>query len=72
VHLTALLQHVSVLIRGLARVGAENDLILLDQVRQREKGFLGLSADPRHISLVRRVLSWIDPARKDITGRARA
>ena len=72
VHLTALLQHVSVLIRGLARVGAENDLILLDQVRQREKGFLGLSADPRHISLVRRVLSWIEPARKEITARTRA
>ena len=71
VHLTALLQHVSVLIRGLARVGAENDLILLDQVRQREKGFLGLSADPRHTGLVRRVLSWIEPARKDIMGRTR-
>jgi hypothetical protein len=72
VHLTALLQHVSVLIRGLARVGAENDLILLDQVRQREKGFLGLSTDPRHTGLVRRVLSWIEPARNDIMGRTRA
>jgi hypothetical protein len=72
VHLTALLQHISVLIRGLARVGAENDLILLDQVRQREKGFLGLSADARHTGLVRRVLSWIEPARKDIMGRTRA
>ena len=72
VHLTALLQHVSVLIRGLARVGAENDLILLDQVRQREKGFLGLSADPRHTGLVRRVLSWIEPTRKEITARTRA
>jgi len=71
VHLTALLQHVSVLIRGLARVGAENDLILLDQVRQREKGFLGLSTDPRHTGLVRRVLSWIEPARKEITSRTR-
>jgi hypothetical protein len=70
-HLPVLLQHLSVLIRGLARVGAENDLILLDQVRQREKGFLGLNADPRHAGLVRRVFSWIEPARGEITARTR-
>jgi hypothetical protein len=70
-HLPALVQHISVLIRGLARVGAENDLILLDQVGQREKDFMRLSADPRHAGLVRRVFSWIEPARKEITGRTR-
>jgi hypothetical protein len=70
-HLPTLLQHLSVLIRGLARVGAENDLILLDQLRQRERGFLGLGADPRHAGLVRRVFSWIEPSRKEITGRTR-
>jgi hypothetical protein len=32
----------------------------------------GLSADARHTGLVRRVLSWIEPARKDIMGRTRA
>jgi hypothetical protein len=70
-HLPALLQHVSVLIRGMARVGAENDLILLDQVRQREKNFFGLNPDPRHTGLVRRAFSWVEPVRKEITARTR-
>jgi hypothetical protein len=68
-HLPALLQHVSILIRGIARVGAESDLILLDQLRQREKDFNRLSADPRHAALVRRIFSLIEPTQKEIKGR---
>jgi len=68
-HLYALVQHLSVLIRGIGRTGTEIDLILLDQIRQREKEFLKMSADPRHVSLVRRVFSWVDPAKKEIEYR---
>ena len=68
-HLYALVQHLSVLIRGIGRTGTEIDLILLDQIRQREKEFLKMSADPRHVSLVRRVFSWVDPAKKEIEFR---
>lgn len=68
-HLYALVQHLSVLIRGIGRTGTEIDLILLDQVRQREKEFLKMSADPRHISLVRRVFSWVEPTKKEIEFR---
>jgi hypothetical protein len=68
-HLYTLLQYLSVLIRGIGRVGSEIDLILLDQVKQREKDYLKMSADPRHASLVRRVFSWMEPAKKEIESR---
>lgn len=68
-HLPALLQHVSVLVRGMARVGTEADLIVLDQLRQREKEFLRLAPDPRHAGLVRRVFSLVEPARSEIAAR---
>jgi hypothetical protein len=65
-HLYALIQHLSVLIRAIGRTGAEVDLIRLDQIKQREKEFERMSADPRHALLVRRAFSWIDPARQEI------
>jgi hypothetical protein len=65
-HLYALIQHLSALIRGIGRTGTEIDLILLDQIRQREKEFLKMSTDPRHISLVGRVFGWVEPAKKEI------
>jgi hypothetical protein len=68
-HLYALVQHLSVLIRGIGRTGTEIDLILLDQVKQREREFLKMSADPRHASLVRRVFNWVEPAKKEIEFR---
>lgn len=71
-NLTPLLQHLAVLIRGVARVGGENDLLLLDQVKQRERSFSGLSADPRHAGLVRRVMGWVEPAKKEISARLKS
>jgi hypothetical protein len=68
-HLYTLLQYLSVLVRGIGRVGSEVDLILLDQVQQREKEYLKMSSDPRHASLVRRVFNWMEPAKKDIESR---
>jgi hypothetical protein len=71
-NLTPMLQHLAVLIRGIARVGGENDLLLLDQVKQRERLFSGLSPDPRHAGLVRRVMGWVEPGKKEITRRLKA
>ncbi|MGE5256051.1 MAG: hypothetical protein ACM3KE_05235 [Hyphomicrobiales bacterium] len=68
-HLYALLQYLSVLVRGIGRVGSEIDLILLDQIKQCEKEYLKMSSDPRHASLVRRVFSWTEPAKKEIESR---
>jgi hypothetical protein len=68
-HFYALLQHLSVLIRGIGRVGTEIDLILIDQIRQREKEFSKMASDPRQAALVRRVFNYADPAKKEIEFR---
>lgn len=60
----ALLQHLSVLIRGIGRVGTEVDLILIDRVRSHEEAFLKMAADTRQAAMVRRVFNWADPGSK--------
>ena len=70
-HLYGLLQHLSVLVRGIGRIGSEIDLVLLDQVKHRENEFLKMSADPRYTALVRRVFGWVEPAKSEIAVRSR-
>ena len=43
--------------------------MLLDQVKQRENEFLKMSTDPRYTALVRRVFSWVEPAKSEIAIR---
>ena len=69
-NLYGLLKHLSVLVRGIGRIGSETDLVLLDQVKHRENEFLKMSADPRYTSLVRRVFSWVEPAKSEIAIRS--
>jgi len=67
--MTALLQHLGILIRGIGRVGHESDFVLLDDIQKRQQGFLNLSEEPRHMALVRRTLGTIDAAKHDISSR---
>jgi hypothetical protein len=68
-HTKALLQHLSVLIRGYARVGKSEDSALLKSVSERQDGFLALGEGPQHAALVRRVLGWLEAARNEIGRR---
>jgi hypothetical protein len=68
-HMTGLLQHLGILIRGIGRVGHESDFTLLDDIKKRQKGFLNLSEDPRHQALVKRILDAIDSAKHEISAR---
>jgi hypothetical protein len=43
--------------------------VLLDQIKHRENEFLKMSTDPRYTSLVRRVFSWVEPAKSEIALR---
>jgi hypothetical protein len=70
-HLYGLLQHLSVLIRGIGRIGSDIDLVLLDQVKHRENEFLKMNADPRYTALVRRTFGWVEPAKSEIAVRSR-
>jgi hypothetical protein len=69
-NMTALLQHLAVLIRGFGRLGTQKDLELLNEVRNNEDGFLALGNDARHEAMVRRILGWIDGAKDSITTRS--
>jgi hypothetical protein len=70
-HLYGLLQHLSVIVRGIGRIGSEIDLVLLDQVKHRENEFLKMNADPRYTALVRRTFGWVEPAKSEIAVRSR-
>jgi hypothetical protein len=65
----SLLQHLAVLIRGLGRVGGQTDLVLLDEIKKREPGFINLKPEPRHSALVQRTLGWIDAVKNEIKTR---
>ncbi len=67
--LAALLQHLSILIRGIGRVGSEADFALLDDILGRQQRFMNLSEEPRHMALVRRTLGAIDAAKHEISTR---
>jgi hypothetical protein len=65
----SLLQHLAVLIRGLGRVGGQADLVLLDEIKKREPGFINLAPNPRHSALVQRTLGWIDAVKNEINAK---
>jgi len=69
-HMTALLQHLAVLIRGFGRLGTQKDLELLNEVKNNEDGFYALGNDARHEALVRRILGWIETSKNNITTRS--
>ena len=69
-NMTALLQHLAVLIRGFGRLGTQKDLDLLNEVKNNEDGFLALGNDTRHEALVKRILGWVDASKNSITARS--
>ena len=66
---SSLLQHLTVIIRGMGRVGQPADIELLDGVSKREQSFIDLSDEPRHAAQVRRTLRWIETTRNEIRNR---
>ena len=71
-HISALLQHLGVLIRGFGRLGKIDDLALLDEVKSRQDMFLSLvGEDVHHNSLVRRFIGWVDASENNILSRHR-
>jgi hypothetical protein len=69
-NMTALLQHLAVLIRGFGRLGTQKDFELLNEVKSNEDGFLALGNDASHEALVKRVLGWLDASKNSITARS--
>jgi hypothetical protein len=65
----AIVQHLSVLIRGFGRLANIEDLALLDEIKSRQQEFIGLAEDSRHDALIKRIMGWIDAAKNEISLR---
>ena len=65
-HVVALLHHLTVAIRGLGRVGASQDLGLLEDIKAKKWELIRLGDTPQHNALVERIMAWIDVSRENI------
>ncbi len=61
-----LVQHLTVAIRGLERVGDTQDLKLLEDVRHNLKRFSAFSRQTRYVSKLNRLTEWVNKAEKHI------
>ncbi len=68
----SVMQHLTVVIRGMDRIGEKQDLRMLRQIRQEEARFLTIPMDARCIGKVRRLMQWVETAEKSIAGRNRS
>lgn len=59
-------QHLTVAIRGLERVGDTQDLKLLEDVRNNLKRFSAFSRQTRYVSKLNRLTEWVNKAEKHI------
>ncbi|MEZ4528529.1 MAG: hypothetical protein R2941_21655 [Desulfobacterales bacterium] len=65
----SVIQHLTVVIRGMDRIGEKQDLRILRQIRREEGRFLAIPMDSRCIGKVRRLMQWVETAEKNIAGR---
>ena len=62
----ALLQHLTVVIRGVGRIGQNHDLPSLHQVKEHRTGFGRLWEGPRTTAKVQRLMHWVDVSEKKL------
>lgn len=65
----SVIQHLTVVIRGLDRIGEKQDIRILRQIRQEEARFLTIPMDARCIGKIRRLMHWAETAEKSIIAR---
>ncbi len=65
-NLTALMQHLKVIVRALGRVGRKKDLGLLEAIRSSEAAFLNLGREPQYEETIKRMMAWVGSARSDL------
>jgi hypothetical protein len=63
------MQHLSVLIRSIARLGQREDIAVLEGIKKHQRSFALMDDSPRHQAMVRRVLALADPAIRVIQNR---
>ncbi len=69
-NLISLLQHLKVVLRGMGRVGRDDDLARLDEVSWSEQGFLRLAEGPQERDKIRQVMRWVDLSKEIIVQKS--
>lgn len=65
-HSEVLLQHLTVVIRGVGRIGQNHDLSSLQQVKEDQYGFGRLWEGTQAMAKVRRLMHWVDVTEKKL------
>ncbi|MDM8537569.1 hypothetical protein QUF70_12500 [Desulfobacterales bacterium HSG17] len=68
-YIGALIQHLTVAIRGLERVGNQQDAVILENLKQNEQKLMFLCSDSGCINKVKRMMHWADKALNSVNAR---
>lgn len=68
--LVSLLQHLKIILRGIGRLGIDNDLRLLDEVSWGEQGFLRMAAGDAERDKIKQVMRWVDLSKEIIVQKS--
>ena len=63
------MQHLSVLIRSITRLGRPEDIAVLNEIKKHQRSFTRMDESPRHQAIVRRVIGLVPPAIREIETR---
>ena len=63
-HIGALIQHLTIAVRGLERVGDQQDAVILEILKQNEQRFMSMCLDSGCVNKVKRLMYWTDKAMK--------
>jgi len=66
-HITAVLQQLKILVRGLGRIGEKEDIPVLEDLKKKEQGFMRFSQDPFNQEMIQRIMKWAGDSVKNIS-----
>ena len=69
-HLPAVIDHMQLVLRAIARVGGRQDLETLKRIEQSALKLMAMNPDPAHTRQVQRMLKWVPLAMRNIQAQA--
>ncbi|MBW1846743.1 MAG: hypothetical protein JRJ27_06290, partial [Deltaproteobacteria bacterium] len=66
-HITAVLQHLKILVRGLGRIGEKEDIPVFEDLRKKKQEFMQFGQDPFNQEMIQRIMKWADDSVKSIS-----
>ncbi len=69
-HMADLLQLLKVAVRGMGRIGESDDIYLLDHVKNKAEGLMGLGKSLYHEELINQILEWMEVSKQNIAKKS--